>query len=251
MAFEAEAVLHARCLGTFAFRGSGAWVNGPAFRRGRELLQYLVSYPSGAVSREVLAATFWPDVDTAVAMHRLHLAVAGARAALKRAFPGSDGIYYRAGSYSWSAWLRVESDAETLRAASRSESFDAMRSAAALYNGEYLAGENAEWLYPLRIRYGNAYETILERLARNAIEREEYSESLEYALRLVEVDRAHEGATRLVMQSFGAIGRRGAALEAYEELAAYLRHHLSLTPSAETMRLREAIAMDSEAIDSR
>lgn len=137
--------------------------------------------------------------------------------------------------------MRVESDAQTLLEASKSDSIDRMRAAAALYNGEYLAGEKAEWMYPLRVRYANAYAIVLERIAGEAIDCGDYAEALEYGLRLAELDRAHEGATRLVMRSFVAMGRRGAALSAYDALAEYLHHHLSLNPSSETIALRENI----------
>jgi DNA-binding SARP family transcriptional activator len=200
-----------------------------------------VSYPRAAVARDSLAGMFWPDLEADTAAHRLHLAVAGARAALRKAVPGIEGICYCGGAYAWSTLMHVESDAQRLQVASLSGSVDDMRTAAALYDGEYLAGEKAEWMYPLRIRYANAYAIILERLAENAISRAQYGEALEYALRLVEVDRAHEGATRQLMRSFAAIGRRGAALEAYDALAAYLQQHLGITPSAETTQLRDAI----------
>jgi DNA-binding SARP family transcriptional activator len=236
-----EPVLQARCLGGFAYRGTGNWQSGPTFKRGRELIQYLVSYPRAATSRDTLASIFWPDLEADVAAHRLHLAVTGARLALRQAFPDVEGIRYFGGAYSWNAFLRVESDAQTLLEASKSESIDQLRTAAALYNGEYLAGERAEWMYPLRVRYANAYAVILERLAENAMGCGNHVEAVEYALRLAEVDRAHEGATRLVMRSFVAMGRRGAALDAYDALAAYLHHHLALKPSAETIELREAI----------
>jgi DNA-binding SARP family transcriptional activator len=68
---------------------------------------------------------------------------------------------------------------------------------------------------------------------------------LEYALRLVEMDRAHEGAARLAMRALVAMGRRGAALAAYEALASYLRHHLMLEPSSQTRALRAAIIAGS------
>lgn len=241
---NSASVLRVRCLGAFAFRGAGEWLHGPAFKRGREFIQYLISYPRAALSRDTLANVFWPDLDAGVASHRLHLAVAGARAALREVLPDIEGIRYCGGAYAWNTLVRLESDAQVLQAASRSDSLEEMRAAAALYNGEYLAGENAEWIYPLRIRYANAYELILERLAERALGRQDYVEALEYALRLVEVDRAHEGATRLVMRSFAALGRRAAALDAYNELAAYLHHHLAINPSRRSIQLREAIVAE-------
>ncbi len=237
----AEVVLQLRCLGSFAIRADGDWTSGPAFRHGRELLQYLVSYPRSAASRDVLIGAFWPTLDVQTAAHRLHIAVAGARGALRALCPEVDGIRCTGSAYAWNPVVHIDSDAEHLLAASRGSSIDAMKSAAELYAGEYLAGEEAEWMYPLRLRCANAYATILERLSEDAIEREDYVEGLDYGLRLLETDRAHEGAARLVMHSFAASGRRGAALAAYDSLAAYLRHHLALKPCAQTDQLRSSI----------
>jgi DNA-binding SARP family transcriptional activator len=238
---SAEFVLHVRCLGAFALRAGGEWTGGPAFRHGRELLQYLVSYRRSAASRDALVGAFWPTLDAQTGAHRLHIAVAGARRTLRALCPNNEGIRCSGGAYAWDPAVRIDTDADQVLAASRGASTEAMRHAATLYAGEYLAGEQAEWMYPLRLRFANAYATILERLAEEAIARQDYVEGLDYGLRLVETDRAHEGATRLVMRCFAASGRRGAALAAYTALEAYLQHHLALKPSARTYQLRERI----------
>lgn len=240
-ACQTESVLQVRCLGSFWLGSEGAWTEGPAFKRGREFLQYLVSYSRAAASRELLVSAFWPALDAQAATHRLHLAVAGARAALRGLSPKIDGIRCLSGAYAWDQTIRIESDSHVLLAASRDGSIEEMKSVASLYCGEYLAGEEAEWMYPLRVRCANAYAVILERLSERAMEDGAPIEALEYALRLLEADRAHEGATRLVMRSLSAIGRRGAALAAYDALATYLQHHLALRPSTETNLLRAKI----------
>ncbi len=236
-----EVVLQVRCLGAFAVRTEGEWTSGPAFRRGRELLQFFVSYPRAAASRDTLIGTFWPALDVETAAHRLHIAVAGARGVLRELAPELEGIRCSGSAYAWDPAIRVDSDAERLLAAARGASAEAMKAAVALYAGEYLAGEEAEWMYPLRLRCANAYAIILERLAESALARDDYAEALDYGLRLLETDRAHEGATRLVMRSLAASGRRGAALAAYGALAEYLKHHLALKPSRPTEQLRASI----------
>jgi DNA-binding SARP family transcriptional activator len=86
---------------------------------------------------------------------------------------------------------------------------------------------------------------LLERLAEAAIAERDYDSALEWSLRLAESDRSHEGAARLVMRSLAASGRRGAALEQFDELLRYLRSHLAIEPSAQTIALREEIARGS------
>jgi DNA-binding SARP family transcriptional activator len=228
-------------LGTFLVGGPEGWNAGPAFKRGREFLQYLVSYPRSAAPRETLLNAFWPTLESTTALHRLHLAVAGARAALRALGPALDGIRCAAGAYFWDARVAIDSDATALLEAARSDAIAPMKAAADLYGGEYLAGEDAEWIYPLRLRCANAYAQILERLSEDAFGQADYPEAFDYAVRLVEVDRSHEGATRLVMRSLAAMGRRGAALAAYDALAAYLQHHLALRPCRETVDLRAEI----------
>lgn len=239
---KTEAKLHVRCLGTFAFRGDGVWKKGPTFKRGRELLQYLATYSRAAVSRDTLAEVFWPELDADTVRHRLHLAVAGARAALRAAVPEIDPIRCAGGSYAWHPALCVETDYDAFFACQREGTLDAMRRGVALYAGDYCAGESAEWMYALRVRAQSAYVTMLERLAADAIGRDDPATALEYGLQLVEADRGHEGAARLVMRAFAAVGRRAAALDAYDALCRWLRRHLNVAPARATTELREEIA---------
>jgi DNA-binding SARP family transcriptional activator len=236
----ANFVLQVRSLGTFAYKGDGRWQNGPSFKRGRELLQYLVSYPR-TVSRETLADAFWPELDGASFRHRLHIAVTGARAALRDALPDVDGLRCLSGSYGWHPAIQVDSDLNQFLNAYRSSERSSMESAIGLYNGEYLTGENAEWIYPLRVRCANAYVVMLERLAEMAAAEGDHGRALEYALRLIEADRAHEGATRLMMTSLAATGRRCAALAEYDALAKYLDKRLGMKPSEQTTAVRDRV----------
>ncbi|MBV9271014.1 MAG: bacterial transcriptional activator domain-containing protein [Candidatus Eremiobacteraeota bacterium] len=238
-------VLHVRCLGAFAYRASGEWCGGPAFKSGRELLQYLVSYHHLAVPRETLADAFWPDLDGDSVIHRLHLAVSGARAALKSLFPRLDAIQCRGGSYALHSDIVVASDMDALFSASRNATMAEMEAAVAASNGEYMAGERAEWMYPLRVRCAQAFLSILERLADAAEESGDVDKALDYALRLVEIDRAHEAAARRLMRLLVRCGRRGAALNEFDELARYLKRHLAIEPSAQTKALRDAIAQSA------
>ena len=105
-------------------------------------------------------------------------------------------------------------------------------------------------MYPLRVRCANAYAIVLERLAEDCSLRAQWAASLEYALRLIEADRAHEGAARLAMRALTAMGRRGAALAVFDALTRYLQHHLMLKPSDRTCELRAAIVTGAELRES-
>ena len=57
------------------------------------------------------------------------------------------------------------------------------------------------------------------------------------AQRLLQIDRAHEGAWRALMRAHAARGERGMAIQAYERCRAVLADLLDAAPSAETQKL--------------
>jgi len=229
-----EARLQVACFGNFRIAGADGWVPGPPSRRARELIQYLVLYPNRSVQRERLSESFWPDLDLESVLHRLHIAVSGARAFLREVLGGFDAIQCSQDGYSWHPGVRVDSDLVHFTELYRGGTLDAFKAAAALYAGDLFEGQESDWLQGARVKYATMHASILERLAAAALAEREFDAALNYGLELLGVDRAHEGASRLVMRCFGAMGRRGRALAEYEALRLYLRKHLSLEPTVET-----------------
>lgn len=230
-----------RCLGVFALAGENRWTSGFSRAHGREFLQYLVAHPKRSIARGVLFDSLWPDLDAAECSHRLHLAVSGARSALRALLRGLNPIVCADGAYGWHPAIEIGSDIEQLAACYRDGSVEAMERGVRGYCGEFLAGENAEWILPLRIRYEHMYVAMLERLARAAFDAGENAKATEYAFELVEVDPAHEGAARMLMRCLAKSGRRTTALSQYDKLLRYLDQRLSVKPMAETDHVRDRI----------
>ena len=234
--------LEFRYLGQFAIRSRAGWQPGPSPKKGRDLIQFLGAYPRRVGTRDELASAFWPELDADSVAHRVHLAVSGARTYLRRMLSGYDAIQRVASGYAWNPRVAVSSDVDEFLALCRGGSVDGLRSAIALYRGEFLAGELADWLLPLRIRCATAYEFALERLACDARQRGDHAAAVSYGLELIGVEPGHEGATRMVMRAFAEQGQRGRALERYEALRAHLRKHLGLEPTEETSAVAREIA---------
>ena len=106
-----------------------------------------------------------------------------------------------------------------------------------LYRGEFCSGESAEWMHPLRVRTADAYCTMLEALAQEAWRTHDYHRVAEYSLRIIEAKPAHEGAARLAMRAFAALGRLATARQVYEALCHRLRSHLDVAPGRDTDEL--------------
>lgn len=233
--------LEFRCLGAFTFRGLGEWRSGPARAAGGQFLQYLVSHPHSAVSRDKLADALWPDLDADQSAHRLHLAASGARNTLRAIVPAVNPILFSDGSYAWNPALSIERDIDLLERSFDDGSPTAHIAGVRVYAGDFLTGETADWVLPMRLRYEHMYVAMLESLARTALEARDYSHATSYALALISVDRAHELATQLAMICFAKSGRRARALAEYDCLERYLRRWLGVPPTLETQRLRTKI----------
>jgi DNA-binding SARP family transcriptional activator len=237
-----EVALRFRCFGHFVFLDEGPRDATPAHQRGREFLQYLVTYHHAPVARDALAYAFWPDLETDAVGHRLHVAASGARATLRTATGGLDPIRFVDASYAWHPSIRLEVDADRFEACYADGSIAAMREAVDLYQGAFLAGEGGDWVAPMRVRYESAFITMVERLAAERMERHDYPAAIDIALRAIAVDRAHEGITRAAMTCFSRMGRRAPALAEYDALASYLHRVLGVEPMRATRELRDAIA---------
>ncbi len=90
------------------------------------------------------------------------------------------------------------------------------------------------WLTTERERLRDRARTVAEALLREQVEPEA---AIPAAQRLLQIDRAHEGAWRALMRAHAARGERGMAIQAYDRCRAVLADLLDASPSAETQKL--------------
>jgi len=90
------------------------------------------------------------------------------------------------------------------------------------------------WLTTERERLRDRARSIAESLLREQVEPEA---AIPAAQRLLQIDRAHEGAWRALMRAYAARGERGMAIQAYDRCRAVLADLLDTAPSQETQKL--------------
>ena len=90
------------------------------------------------------------------------------------------------------------------------------------------------WLTTERERVRDRARTVAEALLREQVEPEA---AIPAAQRLLQIDRAHEGAWRALMRAHAARGERGMAIQAYDRCRAVLADLLDASPSPETQKL--------------
>lgn len=233
--------LRVTCFGHFRVAGASGWEPGPEPKRAREVMQYLILHPKSVAPRERLTDFLWPGETSDAVQHRLHAAVSGVRTFLRRLLGGFNAIRCSGEGYSWHPEMRLVCDVGRFTELYRDGSSAAFKDAVSLYGGELLEGQDAEWLRPARVKYASMYASMVERLADEAFAARDFEPALHFALELLEIDRAHEGASRLVLRCFDALGQRAQALGEYAALRAYLLKHLGVEPMAETTALIDAI----------
>lgn len=94
------------------------------------------------------------------------------------------------------------------------------------------------WLASERERLRDRARNVAEALLREQLEPEA---AIPAANRLLQIDRAHEGAWRALMRAHAARGERGMAIQAYDRCRAVLADLLDAAPSPETQRLLSEI----------
>jgi two-component SAPR family response regulator len=240
--------LHVKALGAFRVGGTRGGPQLPAPKRGRDLIAYLVTFPGRTATRDTLGEAFWPNLDSDTVTHRLHIVASGARNFLRDALNGFDALRCTSAGYSLHPAVRIASDVAQFFELQQAGTMDAFKHAVHLYEGEFLAGEQGDWIEPIRVKCATTHAGMLEKHADAALSYGEHQEALGYGLDLLAVDRANEAASRMVMRCFAALGRRGRVLAEYEALRAYLRKHLGLEPTAETRNVvRALVAAGSSA----
>jgi DNA-binding SARP family transcriptional activator/TolB-like protein len=90
------------------------------------------------------------------------------------------------------------------------------------------------WLATERERLRDRARNVAEALLRESSEPES---AIPAAQRLLQIDRAHEGAWRALMRGHVARGERGMAIQAYDRCRAVLADLLDAAPSQETQKL--------------
>jgi DNA-binding SARP family transcriptional activator len=238
---SAAITIEFRFFGTFAVCVDDRWCTGPPPKKGGEFLQFLGVYSRRVATRDELAAAFWPGLDLEDVEHRIHLAASGARVFLRRHFGGIDALQCVGSGYTWSPDVKILTDADRLIALTRRATIENAHAALALYGGDFLAGETADWLTPIRIRMASARACALEAIVDDLMTRKQYAVALSFGLELVDAERGHESGTRSVMRCFAALGQRTRAVEQYQRLRAYLMEQIGVEPTEETQRLAATI----------
>ncbi len=250
--------LRVRFFGHFEMLCDGEPV--PLGRNGKALtiLKHLLANRARPVSQDHLMGWLWPESNLKKARWSLNSAVHGLRKLLGSC-PSSSEVNYvllEEGYYRLCPDIRISTDVEEFdahyeegrrleRVGKTEEATAAYERAVDQYRGDYLVEDLYEdWTMVERERLSNAHLDMLGRLADHYMEDRRLQESIHACYRILEKDRCHEGAHRLLMGCYAKLGQRGRALGQYRLCEETLGRSYGFAPSLETQALYGRLLKD-------
>lgn len=223
-------MLRLRTFGGLVLERELAPLGGAAAQRRRlSILAILGVAGQNGVTRDKLIGLLWPEVEES----RARAALSQALYALKRD-TGEEHLVLGYDSLVLNSRV-VSSDVQELEDALAR---DDLTLAASLYTGAFLDGvfltdapAFEHWLDGVRLRFGQAAERALERLAVDAEGRKEYSVAADWWRRLTAIDPLKTRAVVGLMGALAESGDRAGALRHAERYAERVREDLDGEPS--------------------
>jgi two-component SAPR family response regulator len=250
------AAVTARCLGRFSLTVGGAPVERWRAGKTRRLFQYLLVNRGRVVLREKLQQALWPGAEWSRSSGSLKVAMHALRQILAAPTTDSGGptvrILHQDHGYALHAddiWIdleQFEADFQTGRAAeARGDCATAVqmyRRAVELYDGDFLAGECADWIEEQREWMKAIALRALDRLRDDAVGRHDFSEAILCCRRILDIDPYREEAYQTLMSVHGYLGELGRVRSWHELCVRRLRTELDVEPTSATEHLfRRAI----------
>lgn len=238
------------------------------YRKAMGLLGYLAAEPNKPHSRELLATLFWPELDDTAARVNLRQVLSSLARSFQDALIESPIIADRQ-SISFHLRDSIALDILQLESPLGTCKFDCRQQGCHMFDqpltelpdslltGDFLAAyslpgceEFEEWLTlrraQFRIRQVNLLQTLVN-CSRNLGDTEQ---AIAFIQQLIRLDPDDESHLRLAMCLYIEVGRREAALKAYDTYTQRLERELGVQPQAPTIALHETIASSPATIDS-
>ncbi len=210
------------------------------------LFGYLLAHAGKDLRRDSVAEMLWPDRPVSNARRSLHTALWHIRRIFRKGGLEPGDFLETSGNFiGWFPNQELWSDLEEFNAACRSGLPERLCRAINLYRGPFLENLYDEWCEEERNRLEEEYIQALSRWQQVCIERGDFTDALEAALKLLKTDPLSEEARRAAMLSLYQLGHRRRSIEQYLECERLLSSELNIQPSQETRALFKDIVDES------
>src|SRR5437867_5325272 len=213
-------------------------------KKAQALLAYLAIPLGRAHPRDKLATLLWSGIREESARASLRQTLFATRKALGKTKPPA--LLVEGETLALNRSL-VDGDVAAFERLVAEGTPEALASAAALYQGDLLAGFAVdeppfeEWLVTERERLRELASEGLAKLLAHQRKAGAAEAAVQTALKLLALDPLQEPVHRTLMRLYAELGRRGAALRQYQHCLGMLQRELGVEPEAETKQLYQEI----------
>lgn len=223
----------------------------------QQLLSYLLLNRNRQLTREALAALFWPEATPTQSKAYLRKTLWQLQGAFNNQkedqnkpliVADNEWIFVNPEADIWLDVARVEQAFKQTEGISgeafSEEALATADEAVQVYRGELLAGWSQEWCLYERERLYQYCIIMLDKLMNYCLHKQQYEQGLIYAMKILGQDPARERTHRALMRLHYLAGDRTSALRQYNTCTEILREELDVRPSERTQRLYKSICMD-------
>ncbi len=224
-------------------------------RKAVALLSYL-AIENTTISRDTLTTLLWPDYDEEHGRASLRRTLSVAHSALGRKWlcidPRQISLIQAPGLFVDVLQFRNLIDAAHIPNGEDSfRNVQPLMDAINLYRGRFLAGfslkDSAEfdnWQALISERLDQELHQAFDDLTTQLIQLQEFTTATNYLKHWLQLDPLSEPACFRLMQIYGQLGQRAAAIRQYKEYEILLNEELGIAPLQETIALYETILKD-------
>ncbi|MFD7427439.1 BTAD domain-containing putative transcriptional regulator [Streptomyces sp. NPDC059818] len=239
--------------GRFATSVGGIPVERWRAGKSRSLFQYLMLHRKRVMTRDQLRDALWPEAEWRASSSSLKVACCGARSTLGAGKqPEGAGspirLLHRDGGYlldADDAWCDIEEFRDRVHEGMQHRSHgrpdqaaESLERAIDLYHGDFLAGQDEDWIAEAREYYRSLALGALDVLRTSAMDRGDADTVVALGQRTLQIDALHEPTYQALIRVAGLLGQPEQALRWYQLCERRLRRLIGVEPSADT---REAL----------
>ena len=239
-------IIRFRLLGPFSWGEgeNGEWRQNTAGKKELSFLQYLIVNHTRNIPSEELIDRFWA-VGSSDPINALRGMLHKIRRYLREMFPEEkDMIVTLRGSYGWNPDLRIELDSEQFEEACREarrrsgEAAEILSGGALpLYRGDFLSGNDSDWVIPMRRYYQTLYLDACREVLPLLQSKELWMEIVAVCEQAQNVDFAAEDFVTCQMQALISLGQPAQAMEQYRQFRERLWEEFQIAPSEQVEQI--------------
>ncbi|MFC0540630.1 AfsR/SARP family transcriptional regulator [Kutzneria chonburiensis] len=251
MATNVTPTISVRLLGNFELTIDGTPVRRWRAGKARSLFQYLLVHRDRVVLRDKLYEVLWPETPWTPNSSSLKVAMHALRQILQVDPDGTDsrGLRIMRQDFGYvlhadRVWVDVDEFESRVTAGRMADGDGDVRAALAeyaaameIYQGDFLAGDSADWIIEQREWCKALALRALDRLCTCALRRGALDEVLHWCRIIISLDPYHEATYQLLMSVHGSLGELGTVRRWHDICVRRLRDELDVAPNIETGRI--------------